>query len=162
MHAFDNDGIDVDANRSYNPEWLSNTTREHYKNFAQCVSDHYSNYTVNDEPINGARVLGEAIADITGLNAAFNAYKKLSVDQTKPSPLPIRNLSPDQLFFLSFAQSWCGTYTNEHLHYQLLTNEHPPNRYRVHGPLSNSEEFAAAFNCEKNTQMNPQNKCQVW
>ncbi len=78
-------------------------------------------------------------------------------------PLPgLEGLSGHRLFFLNFAQVWCGHTRPEALRSKLKTAVHAPGPYRVLGTLSNSKEFAKAFGCAAGDRMNPENKCQVW
>ncbi len=94
---------------------------------------------------------------------AFQKYLKRQ--QQQPEPLPITSPpleSPEQLFFLGFAQSWCRTYQPKALHQLLLTDVHSPSRARVNGPLRNRPEFAAAFKCPSGSPMNPTRKCSIW
>ena len=69
---------------------------------------------------------------------------------------------PEQIFFLSFAQIWCGVESADGLARQIMTYPHSPYRYRVIGPLSNSVDFNRAFNCPVNAPMNRVDKCVLW
>ena len=72
------------------------------------------------------------------------------------------NLTHDQLFFLNYAQIWCGSMTPEDAKTKILSSVHSPGLIRVLGPLLNSVEFASAYSCKKNARMNPDEKCSVW
>lgn len=72
------------------------------------------------------------------------------------------NLNHDQLFFLNYAQIWCGTMRPEDARTKVRSSVHSPGRARVLGPLSNSEDFAKAYNCPSGSPMNPTHKCSVW
>lgn len=76
--------------------------------------------------------------------------------------LPGLNMTHEQLFFLNYAQIWCGSMRPEEALAKIRTSSHSPGRLRVIGPLSNSKEFADAFNCHQGTRMNPTKKCVVW
>merc|ERR1712029_518918 len=87
----------------------------------------------------------------------------LGVGESSEPPLPgLQHLKNDQLFFLNFAQVWCGSFRHEALRFKLKTAVHAPGKYRVIGTLSNSKEFAKAFNCPAKMPMNPEDKCSVW
>ncbi|XP_044730688.1 endothelin-converting enzyme homolog [Chrysoperla carnea] len=70
--------------------------------------------------------------------------------------------SSKQLFFISFAKTFCEKITTEALLASITTDPHTTNEFRVIGAVSNSKEFAEVFNCNKNSQMNPINKCILW
>ncbi|EYC16283.1 hypothetical protein Y032_0034g2902 [Ancylostoma ceylanicum] len=60
------------------------------------------------------------------------------------------------------ATTWCGQETKDSMIYSILTNRHPPDRYRVNQVLANQPEFAAAFHCDVGSPMNPKERCAVW
>jgi predicted metalloendopeptidase len=76
--------------------------------------------------------------------------------------LPQLKLTSAQLFFLNFAQIWCGDIRKEANRNKIKTAVHSPSKFRVIGTLSNFEEFAKTFKCKANSPMNPTNKCKVW
>ena len=76
--------------------------------------------------------------------------------------VPGLSLTAEQLFFVSYAQVWCGDNTAEYEVNKLLTNPHPPSTTRVTATLSNSEEFSKAFQCPPGAVMNPDKKCSLW
>ncbi|KAM7310539.1 hypothetical protein ISCGN_007447 [Ixodes scapularis] len=112
--------------------------------------------------LNGKQTLGENIADNGGLKAAFHAFEDWLGTHPDEPPLPGVNLTHKQLFYVGFAQVWCSTETPEAIHLQILSDPHSPAKYRVTGPVSNSEEFAREFQCRKNSAMNTKKKCEVW
>ena len=71
-------------------------------------------------------------------------------------------MSHDQLFFLNYAQIWCGSMRPEDALTKIRSSVHSPGPIRVLGPLSNSPEFAAAYKCPVGSRMNPRRKCSVW
>ncbi|VDM33089.1 unnamed protein product [Toxocara canis] len=68
----------------------------------------------------------------------------------------------DQIFFMSYAQTWCGHSKPEAMIRQILTDPHAPSRFRVNGVVVNQPEFAKAFNCPIGSPMNPKKRCVVW
>ena len=107
--------------------------------------------------------LGENIADNGGLKAAYRACFPNHTRTTPPQqPVPGLRLTAEQLFFVSYAQVWCGDNTAEYEVNKLLTNPHPPSSTRVTATLSNSEEFSRAFQCPPGAVMNPDKKCSLW
>jgi predicted metalloendopeptidase len=140
-------------------DWWSPESESAFRARAACVSDLFSNYSGG----NGALELGEAIADLGGLRQAYAALQRvLSAEERTLVPLAYGGLSAEQLFFVSFAQSWCSRATPGYEAMLIATNSHPLPRFRVRGALSNSEEFARAFSCPLNSAYNPAQKCVVW
>lgn len=111
--------------------------------------------------MNGINTQGENIADNGGLRESFKAYRYYvaanGVESTK-----FENLRPEQIFFLAYANSFCGTNTPEDLRNIVQTDPHSPYRYRVIGTLSNNEDFVREFKCAAGTPMNRLNKCILW
>ncbi|PAV84999.1 hypothetical protein WR25_10264 [Diploscapter pachys] len=131
---------------------------------AECIEEQYSGYVLEQIAmrINGRSTKGENIADNGGLRMAYKSYKKYEKAHSIPPRLPGVNLTHDQLFFLNYAQIWCGTMNDKEALRKLRTSEHSPGPIRVKGPLSNSEDFARVYNCPRGSPMNPQQKCRVW
>ncbi|KAI8517248.1 Endothelin-converting enzyme 2 [Branchiostoma belcheri] len=142
--------------------WWNNVSVAKFKQQAQCMVDQYSGYTINGEHVDGKQTLGENIADNGGLKSAFHAYEDWKRRNGDEVPLPAVGLSHNQLFFVSFAQVWCDRRTEQIAHEALLTDTHSPAKWRVIGTLSNSKDFARAFNCPVGSTMNPKDKCEVW
>lgn len=94
------------------------------------------------------------------------AYKKWLNSQDpetlKQETLPSLNLTNTQLFFLNFAQVWCGDIRREASKNKLKTAVHSPGRFRVIGTVTNFDEFSKEFNCAVGSPMNPKKKCKVW
>lgn len=162
-HGFDDRGRLYD-NLGNIRQWWDNATIEKFESKAQCIEDQYSAYVLEQigMKINGRSTKGENIADNGGLKQAYSAYKKYESTNPQTSLLPGVNLTHDQLFFLNYAQIWCGTMNDKEAVRKLRTSEHSPGPIRVKGPLSNSEDFAKAYNCPLGSPMNPRQKCRVW
>lgn len=159
-HGFDDQGQQYDANGNRRP-WWTEASQKAFQERTKCFEDQYSEYTLDDQKVNGSLTLGENIADNGGVHTAFQAYKTHANDALT---LPGTNLTNDQLFFVAFGQVWCTLYTPEFLQLQVITDPHSPGPIRVLGSLSNSQEFADAFNCPAGSRMNPppEEKCQLW
>lgn len=162
-HGFDDKGrqFDKDGNMI---EWWNNATIRAFRERAQCMIDQYSRYKLDevDMNINGRMTQGENIADNGGLKQSFRAYRKW-VEENGPEPLlPGLNLTHNQLFFLNYAQIWCGQMRPEDALTKVRSANHPPGKFRILGPLSNSRDFATAYNCPLGARMNPVAKCSVW
>lgn len=108
--------------------------------------------------------LGENIADNGGIKEAYYAYKNW-VEQNGPeNVLPELNYDQQELFWISFAQTWCSKSKDDYSRLTINTKIHSPHEFRVNGPISNMPKstFAKDFNCAVGTKMNPIRKCTVW
>jgi putative endopeptidase len=159
-HGFDDHGSQFDGKGNLK-NWWSEEDLKNFKGRAACVSDQFDSFVVDgDLHENGKLVLGESIADLGGLTISYAAYEKSL--QGKPRPADKDGFTPEQRFFLGWAQVWGA---NERLEYARLmanTNPHPLPRFRVNGPLSNMAEFAKAFGCKKGDTMVRENICKIW
>jgi putative endopeptidase len=159
-HGFDDHGSQFDAHGNLK-NWWSADDLKNFKERAQCVSDQFDGYVVDgDLHENGKLVLGESIADLGGLTISYAAYEKSL--EGKPRPPEKDGFTPEQQFFLGWAQVWGA---NERLEYARLmanTNPHPLPRFRGNGPLSNMAEFARAFACKKGDAMVRERACKIW
>lgn len=167
-HGFDDKGrlFDRDGNLE---RWWSDNAVEQFHSRASCLINQYGNYTVSEVgiPVDGENTQGENIADNGGIKQAFRAYKKWLVhhsdaESLKYETLPGLNETHTQLFFLNFAQIWCGATRPEATRNKLKTAVHSPGRFRVIGTLSNSVDFSKEYNCPVGSPMNPEFKCSVW
>ncbi|XP_061393727.1 neprilysin-1 [Musca vetustissima] len=162
-HGFDDKGrqFDKDGNMM---QWWNNATIEAFRERTQCIIDQYSKYKIDEVGMymNGRMTQGENIADNGGLKQAFRAYKKWVQRHGPEQRLPGLNLTHDQLFFLNYAQIWCGSMRPEDALTKIRSSVHSPGSIRVLGPLSNSKDFAEAYQCELGSPMNPVEKCSVW
>lgn len=159
-HGFDDHGSKFDGKGNLKDWW----TPEDLKNFqsrAQCVSDQFDGYVVDgDLHENGKLVLGESIADLGGLAIAYAAYEKSL--QGKPRPPDKDGFTPEQRFFLGWAQVWGANERIEYARLMANTNPHPLGRFRANGPLSNMAEFAKAFGCKHGESMVREQACKIW
>ena len=107
-------------------------------------------------------MVGESIADLGGLTIAYAAFQKALAG--RPWPPKIDGFTPEQRFFLGWAQVWAEKARPEYEQNLVKTNPHPLARFRVIGPLSNMPVFAAAFHCKAGDAMvrPPDRRCQIW
>ena len=113
--------------------------------------------------MNGVTTQGENIADNGGLRETFRAYQfYVAANGAEPQLPGLEQFTSEQLFFLTYANIWCGTETPERLENQILTDPHSPSRFRVIGPLSNNADFVREFNCPAGSAMNRDEKCILW
>ena len=159
-HGFDDHGSKFDS-RGNLKDWWSPEDLKKFKSRAACVSDQFDAYVVDgDLHENGQLVLGESIADLGGLTIAYAAYQKAL--QGKPRPPEKDGFSPEQRFFLGWAQVWGANERIEYARLMANTNPHPLPRFRGNGPLSNMAEFAKAFGCKKGQPMVREQACKIW
>ncbi|KAK7094139.1 hypothetical protein V1264_007804 [Littorina saxatilis] len=163
-HGFDDSGRGFDKDGNLHQWWLPEDLSR-FRERMQFMVDQYSNYT---EPtlglkLNGRLTIGEDIADNGGLKEAFRAYRKMISKRGYDEPkLPVLGYTPNQLFFISAAQAWCGNQRDKVKLIYLQTDFHSPMRFRVIGPFQNNPDFAEAFNCPSGSYMNPAVKYRVW
>lgn len=159
-HAFDNMGAEFDAEGRLS-NWWSAADQAHFKAAGARLAAQYDAY----EPLPGLRIggeqtLGENIADLAGVAAAFDAYK-LSLGR---SPAPVYGgLTGEQRFFLAYAQSWREKVRDAALRQQLVTDVHAPSRYRVQ-TVRNIEGWYDAFAVEPGAglYLAPQERVRIW
>jgi putative endopeptidase len=151
-HAFDDQGRQFDASGNLRDWWTAQDAAA-YKARAQLVSDQFDRYTVLDSAthVNGKLTLGENLADLGGLTIAYAAFQKSLAGKARPAN--IDGFTPEQRFFLSWAQVWRESSRPEAARVQVNTNPHAPAQWRVNGPLSNMPEFARAFSCKAGDPM---------
>src|SRR6202790_1322540 len=159
-HGFDDQGSRSDGDGNLKNWWTADDRAKFTARTDKLVKQYDDCVAVDDLHQNGRLVLGESIADLGGLTIAYAAYEK-SIDG-KPRPAAKDGFTPEQRFFLGWAQVWGA---NERLEYARLlanTNPHPLPRFRVNGPLSNIAEFAKAFACKKGDPMVRETQCKIW
>jgi endothelin-converting enzyme/putative endopeptidase len=122
--------------------------------------DQYAKYVVVDDVhINSRLTLGEDVADLGGLILAHMAWRA----QTAREALqPREGLTPEQRFFVGYAQWACENERPENLRVHAKTDPHSPGRYRVNGLVVNMPEFAEAFSCKVTAPLVKKDVCRVW
>ena len=158
-HGFDDQGSKFDGKGNLH-EWWTPDDRKNFTERSDCVAKQFDGYEV--EPglhQNGKLVLGESIGDLGGLAIAYAAYEK-SIEGKRPKD--IDGFTPEQRFFLGWAQVWGTNQRAEAARLQTNTDPHPLARFRGNGPLSNMEAFAKAFGCTKGDHMVRGEACKIW
>jgi putative endopeptidase len=158
-HGFDDQGSKFDGKGNLN-EWWKPEDRKNFTERGDCVVNQFNSYEV--EPglhQNGKLVLGESIGDLGGLAIAYAAYER-SIEGKRPKD--IDGFTPEQRFFLGWAQVWGANQRAEAARLQTNTDPHPLARFRGNGPLSNMEAFAKAFGCRKGDPMVREQACKIW
>ncbi len=158
-HGFDDEGRRYDA-RGNLADWWKPADAKAFEERTRCIVEQYGRYVVVDDiRINSRLTLGEDVADLGGLVLAWMAWH----EQTKGTVLaPADGLSPEQRFFVGYAQWACANERPENLRVNALTDPHSPMKYRVNGPLANLPEFEEAFECRPGQPMVRERRCRVW
>ncbi len=159
-HHFDDQGSEFTETGNVENWWLPEDKAK-FDAKGTCVADQYSGYeSIPGVKLNGRLTLGENIADIGGVKMAFAAYRKLRAGATETQVAD--GFSEDQQFFLGFGQAWCAKIRPETARTMAQIDPHSDARFRVNGPLADTPEFAAAFQCKPGAPMHPKDACQVW
>ncbi|CAB3978301.1 endothelin-converting enzyme 1-like [Paramuricea clavata] len=162
-HGFDNTGRRFDKNGNIIGEWWHSSALKEFDRRAHCIEEQYSRYKIqNKYPVNGKITLGENIADNGGTKLSYYAYKNWLKENGEEKSLPDLPFNNEQLFFIGYAQEYCGVSHPKTEYISILSEVHAPPRFRVIGTLSNSIPFSKAFNCKPGSSMNPIKKCEVW
>jgi putative endopeptidase len=150
-HGFDDQGAQFDAQGNLR-NWWSASDLSKFKTGTGLVSSQFDSYTVLDSlHVNGKLTLGENLADLGGLSVSYAALEKALAEKGRP-PL-IDGFTPEQRFFLAWAQIWRQNITPEAQRVRINTDPHSPGQWRTNGPLSNMPQFAAAFGCKPGDPM---------
>jgi putative endopeptidase len=158
-HGFDDEGRQFDA-RGNLADWWTEADGQEFEKRASCIADQYAQYpVVADVKINSRLTLGEDVADLGGTIIAYYAWKEATRGQDL---LPKDGLTPEQRFFVGFAQWACGSVREEAARLRAQTDPHSPNRWRVNGVVVNMPEFREAFACPAGSPMVREEVCRVW
>ena len=149
-HGFDDQGAQYDKEGNL-MNWWAAADNDKFKTKAKTVSDFYKQFKVLDSiPVNGDLTLGENIADMGGLAIAYDAFKLTAQGKSTEK---INGFTPDQRFFMSYAQIWKEKMRDESLRTQVNTDPHSPAKFRVMGPLMHFAPFYNTFNVKSGNKM---------
>lgn len=160
-HGFDDQGRQFAANGNL-MDWWTKEDADKFKTRADMVVNQYNNFTVLDTlHVNGRLTLGENLADLGGLNIAYEAFSKTK--QFKEGK-EIDGFTPTQRFFLGWAQVWRGNTTPETSAQLILTDPHSPGMARANGPIANMDAWYSAFNVKPGDKMYvaPEKRIHIW
>jgi putative endopeptidase len=160
-HGFDDQGAQFDGHGNLSNWW----TPEDLKNFqmrGECIVTQFGSYEI--EPGlhgNGKLEEGESIADLGGMTLAHAAFDATKEGQ---SPKPVNGFTPEQRFFLAWAQIWAANYRPEMARMRAKNDPHPLNMFRANGPLMNTPAFAKAWGCGADSGMVRSDalRCRIW
>jgi putative endopeptidase len=158
-HGFDDEGRQFDAQGNLQ-DWWTPQDAKGFEERINCQRDQYAKYIVVDDiHINSKLTSGEDVADLGGTLLAYIAWKMQTAGQTLQSK---DGFTPDQRFFIGYAQWACENVRPEDLRVNAITDPHSPGIARVNGIVSNLPEFAAAFGCKAGQPMVNAPMCKVW
>ena len=158
-HGFDDQGRQFDAMGNFKDWWKKEDATE-YETRAKCIEDEYGNFVADgDVKTNGKLTEGENIADNGGLRLAYMALTRLMAGKKLSD---VDGFTPQQQFFLGWADVWCQNMTPQSKRLQAQTNPHALGEFRVNGTVENMPEFAQAFSCKVGQPMAPKKNCRVW
>jgi putative endopeptidase len=160
-HGFDDQGRQYAADGNLQDWWGADDAKK-FTEKADVVVKQFDSYTVLDSVhVNGKLTLGENLADLGGLAISYEAFKKTKQGKSNEK---IDGFTPDQRFFLSWAQVWRANTKPEEMAQRIKTDPHSPNELRCNGPLSNMPEFYQAFGVKQGDKMwRPENeRAKVW
>ena len=152
LHGFDDEGSQYNADGNLK-NWWTAADRKAYDALTAKVAAQYDAFEVQPGlHIDGRQTLGENLADIGGLKISFEAWKLATAG--KPQS-PKDGLSPEQRFFVAFAQGWRTNTRPEALRLQVQSDVHSPVRWRVNGPAAALPEVGQAFGCPSHADATP-------
>jgi endothelin-converting enzyme/putative endopeptidase len=161
-HGFDDEGRQFDAKGRLR-DWWTKRSADLYKVQAEKLAKQFDAY----EPIPGVHIkghltLGENLADLGGLEAAYAAYRLYVARHGEP-PV-IDGYTGDQRFFIAYAQSWQGKRREGATRSQLLSDPHSPEEYRVNGIVRNFGPWYKAFDVKPGDKLYlpPEGRVHVW
>lgn len=159
-HGFDDEGRQFDGHGNLR-EWWTPASKKAFEERTACVVHQFDGYVPVDKlHINGKLTLGENIADLGGITLAFKAFEANKAAGSED----VGGFTPEQQFFLGYAQAWCQKTRDPYSRLMVTVNPHSPAHFRVIGPLSNFEEFGKAFACKPGDKMVRLDKdhCEIW
>lgn len=143
-HAFDDEGSQYDASGNLKAWWTPEDRKAFEERAAGVIKQYDAFEAVPGVHLNGKQTLGENIADIGGLKVAYLAFQMATKGKTLPT---VDGLTPDQRFFVAFAQGWRTNQREKQLRNQAYSDVHSPVRFRVIGPVEDLPSFYQAFGC---------------
>src|SRR5579883_323258 len=159
-HSFDNTGADFDAHGKL-VNWWTPADLKHFEAATAALAKQYDQYeALPGLHVNGKQTLGENIADVSGLTAAYRAYH-LSLNG-QPAPT-LDELTGDQRFFLAFGQAWRSKTRDAALRQQLSVDVHAPAQFRAE-TVRNIDAWYDAYNVQPGQKLYlaPNERVKIW
>ncbi|MGC2215722.1 MAG: M13 family metallopeptidase [Silvibacterium sp.] len=162
-HGFDDQGSKYDAHGNVQ-NWWTPADKSAFDERTGCEVKEYGNFEpVPGQKLNGKLTLGENTADNGGLRIAYQALQSvLASEGDDAATKKIDGYTPDQRYFISFAQVWCENRREQYARVAARVDPHSPGRFRANGAVQNFDAFGKAFGCKKGQPMMPDDPCVVW
>ena len=161
-HGFDDEGRQYDKDGNLK-EWWTRDDEQKFNQRAECMVKQYDAIeAVPGVHLNGKLTLGENLADLGGLWLAWLAWQDKAEAAHLDMSTKAEGYTPEQRFWIAYAQQWCTQTRPEQLRAQAEGDPHAPDEYRANTVLSDLPEFAKSFSCKKTAKMVSQNPCRVW
>lgn len=160
-HGFDDNGSKYDADGTLR-NWWTDDDRKRFDEKTKTLQEQFDGYTILDTiHVNGKLTLGENIGDLGGLNVAYEAFKM--TEQGK-SGKKIDGFTPDQRFFLAWAQVWRQNILSQTAAQLILTDSHSPGEYRTIGAPVNMDAWYKAFKVKPSHKLykKPEDRIRIW
>ncbi|WP_228724401.1 M13 family metallopeptidase [Spirosoma sp. KUDC1026] len=148
-HLFDNQGRQYDQLGQLR-DWWTKSDAALFTKKTDALVNQFSKYTIAGQYVDGRLTLSENLADLGGVTLAYQAFKETKQGRGNTK---INGFSPDQRFFLGFAQIWRFKFSAEAERLSLVTNPHAPVRFRVNGTLTNFSPFYQAFGVKRGERL---------
>lgn len=161
-HGFDDSGAQFDGDGNLT-DWWTAEDKTNFEKATKSLASQYDKYEpVKDVHVNGTFTNGENIADLGGVNIAFDALQMYLKD--KGNPGKIDGYTPEQRFFLSWATVWRTLSTDKYMSNQVKTDPHSPGFFRSFGPLVNTDAFYKAFDLKEGDKLykKPEERIKIW
>lgn len=161
-HGFDDSGAQFDADGNL-VDWWTPEDKANFQKATKALAAQYDKYEpVKGTFVNGTFTNGENIADLGGVNIAYDALQLYLKDHGNPGT--ISGYTQDQRFFLSWATVWRTLQKEAALLNQIKTNEHAPGLYRAYGPLVNTDAWYKAFDVKQGDKLykKPEERIKIW
>jgi putative endopeptidase len=162
-HGYDDEGRKYDADGNLNEWWTTEDSKEFDARAQKVVNEYNAFEALPGLHVNGKLTLGENLADLGGISIAYDALERmLAKDPSKR--INIDGFTPEQRFFISFAQVWRTNIRDAEARRLVTVDPHSPGRFRAVGPLVNYQQFFDAFNIKPGDPMwrAPELRAHIW
>jgi putative endopeptidase len=159
-HTFDTEGSAFDSKGRVRNWWKSADLAHFNAATARLVAQYDTYKPFPDLSVNGKQTIGENIADVAGLSAAYDGYRASLAGKTAPAP---DGFSGDQQFFIAFGQNWASKAREARLRQQVMTDPHAPAKFRA-DTVRNIDAWYSAFNVRPGEKLYlaPPDRVQIW
>lgn len=162
-HGYDDQGRKYDASGNLKDWWTESDAKEFTARADKLIAQYDGFEPLPGAKVNGRLTLGENIADLGGTSIAYEALQRaLTKDPAKRKT--IDGFTPEQRFFLAYAQAWRVNVREAELRRRLVVDPHAPPQFRAYGPLVHQPEFISAFGIQPGDPMwqAPEARARIW